>query len=220
MSDAGHPAEPAPATAVEARPEPGDAQRAVIAAAIRLPEPDRRALAGWLETLLKLRRDDSPALRKAIAAVRVDDAARALAPLLRTTGRLLYDLAWRDRTEMERLGVGVAALASTAFVGPAAGAAAVGGAVGVPLWIVLGPGGPFAEALLAELRRSLPAEGAPRAPEDRVVDADYRIVPGSDDMPPFELLDGGGEEEPEPLWRVFRRAFRDARARQRTGDGG
>ncbi len=207
---------PVPVTAERATPPATEAQLAVARAAGRLPAADRRALAEWLDALLAVRRREGSALRKALEALRVEDAARSLAPLAGATGRMVYDLAWRDRTWTERLGVGAAALLAAAA--PAAGAAAVGGAIGVPLWVVRGSGDAFAVALRDELRRSLEPEGGARPADGLVVDADYQIVPAGDDMPEFEMVPVDGERE--PLFRVFRRAYRQARARQQSGGAG
>ncbi|HEU4453911.1 MAG TPA: hypothetical protein VFR81_12670, partial [Longimicrobium sp.] len=159
---------PVPVTAERATPPATEAQLAVARAAGRLPAPDRRALAEWLDALLAVRRREGSALRKALEALRVEDAARTLAPLAGATGRMVYDLAWRDRTWTERLGVGAAALLAAAA--PAAGAAAVGGAIGVPLWVVLGTGDAFAAALRDELRRSLEPDAAARPSDGPVID--------------------------------------------------
>lgn len=47
--------------------------------------------------------------------------------------------------------MGVAAVAMTIFGGANAGIAALGGAIGVPLWVVLGGGSMFAKYLYDEL---------------------------------------------------------------------
>ena len=223
--DAPHPTPPAGGeTAPRATPAPSEAEQALVRAACRLPEADRRALAEWGDALLAIRAADGSALRKAILALRLEETGRVLAPMVRVTGRLVYDLAWRDRTWAARLGIGAAGLTAAAVGGQGAGIAALGGAVGVPLWVVLGAGGTFAGTLVDELRRSLqrgePERGA-RGLDGPVVDAEYRIVPGSDDMPLVEVLSEGDEPAPprEPLWRVFRRAYREARARQRALGG-
>ncbi|HEX2204890.1 MAG TPA: hypothetical protein VHG91_16390 [Longimicrobium sp.] len=203
-------------TKVVRRADPAEA--AVIGAALRLPEADRRALLAWAERLLELRAGRGSALRKALQALRVDDAGAVLGPVLRTTGSMVADLAWNDRTWSARLGVGAAALATAAVGGASVGAVAIGGTVAVPLWIVAGSGDAFAGQLADELRRSLerPPERRALADDDDgpVVDAEWRFA----DEHVAGALPPGRPESREPLLSVFRRAYRDARARQRDAD--
>lgn len=52
-------------------------------------------------------------------------------------------LAWDQRSTTARLGLGGAAIGADVLGGQNAGIAALGTAVGVPLWIVTGAGAPF-----------------------------------------------------------------------------
>lgn len=206
-----------PTTKVARRADPAEA--AVIGAVLRLPEGDRRALLAWAERLLEIRAGEGTALRKALQALRLDEAGTVLGPALRATAGMVAGLAWRDRSWSARLGVGAATFAAAAVGGANAGAAALGGAVAVPLWIVAGSGDAFAEALAGELRRSLrdpPAPAAKRLASDDdgpVVEAEWRFA----DVEIAGALPPGRPDSREPLWSVFRRAYRDARARQRDG---
>jgi hypothetical protein len=198
--------------AVARREDPAEA--AVIGAVLRLPEADRRALLAWANRLLELRASRGGALKKALQALRVDDAARALAPLLRATGTLAAGLAWRDRSWEARLGVGAAGLTVAAIGGVGAGAAAAGAAVGLPLWIVLGTGDGFATRLAAEVERSLVAQPTPPRPalpdDGPVVEAEWEFASGpSSATAPAR----------EPLLNVFQRAYRRARERQQAMEG-
>jgi hypothetical protein len=61
--------------------------------------------------------------------------------VLTSTGSAVKDAAWDDRSWSARLGIGGAALVATTFGSQGAGIAALGSAIGVPLWIVIGAGG-------------------------------------------------------------------------------
>ena len=187
-----------------------DAEMRIVASAVGLPEADRRALLAWSRALLRIRAGGGSPLRKAREALSLENATSVLGPVARTTGRMLADVAWNDRGWTERLGVGAMALAGAAAAGQGAAVAAVGAAVGVPLWIVLGSGDGFAAALRDALDRSLSVPPAALLSDDGpVVDAEWE----------FEEGDASGADPTrakEPLWRVFRRAYRDARSRQRT----
>jgi hypothetical protein len=189
------------------------AEQRIVASAAHLPEADRRALLEWARALLGIRGGDGSALRKAREALSLDGAAAVLGPVVRSTGRMLGDVAWNDRSWSERLGVGAVALAGAAVAGQGAAVAAVGAAVGVPLWIVLGAGDGFAVALRDELERSLAAAPPPTVitEDGPVVDADWEFAEGEG---PDRASSAGGAKE--PLWTVFRRAYRDARARQKS----
>lgn len=187
----------------------GDTEQRVVRAAVELPERERRSLLAWLESLLSIRDSGARPLRKARAALNLQDAAGALEPAARATARLLTDVAWKDRSWETRLGVGAMTLAAATAGGGAAGVAALGAAVGVPLWIVLGTGGGFAATLADELRRSLDTPPSTSSDDGPVVDAEWEFA---DPQPALESTPS--DRPKEPLWQVFRRAYRDARARQ------
>ena len=78
-------------------------------------------------------------------------------PLERNLGRSWRQHAARRRCVSQilpaRLGISAAALGLLFFSGQAAGIAAMGGAIGVPLWIVFGAGGTFAGVLIDEIKK-------------------------------------------------------------------
>ena len=116
-----------------------------------LSPQDRRKLAQWCADLLDIRGSQDGAREKAIRALRVTRTDGALLTILKTSGITAKKLAWDDRSWAFRL-LSAGVLAGLA-VGEGAGIAALGGAIGVPLWIVLGAGGAFAGTLLSEFRR-------------------------------------------------------------------
>lgn len=64
-------------------------------------------------------------------------------------------MGWDERSWMARLGLPGILIGAVVFGGEGAGIAAFGGAIGVPLWIVLGGGGAFAGRLLEEINRTV-----------------------------------------------------------------
>lgn len=203
--------------------------------------PDHRVIViEWAERLLSIRRSDAPVLEKARRAIQETVQREVVLALLSTSGSALKDLAWDDRTWSGRLGIGAATVAAVAVAGQGAGIAALGGAVGVPLWIVLGAGDSFAGMLIDELSRTLPQRGpvgeggeagtsgvdgsasgsGPRESEGQGPDAELAadLLDGLRDgsiVPLLEGEDSARETPPESLWTVFRSAYREARQRQR-----
>jgi hypothetical protein len=60
---------------------------------------------------------------------------------------------WDQRGLPERITLSAAAVAALIFSGQGAGIAALGGAIGVPLWVVFGAGGAFIGVLIEGAQR-------------------------------------------------------------------
>jgi hypothetical protein len=126
---------------------------------------DREMFLCWLQELKALRDRDLSFREKAIAVARLTHDRRGVWPLVKITASTLRKHGWTDRSWKARLSVG-AAVATLASVGSAgAGIAALGGAIGVPLWLVFGAGGILAGTLIDELLEALP----PREPRHPTV---------------------------------------------------
>ncbi|TCR75643.1 hypothetical protein EV561_1212 [Rhizobium sp. BK376] len=111
------------------------------------------ALRGWLIALLELRERDMPKLLKAKEAIAITAKSKVIWPLVSIIGKEMKRLGWDERTSSQRWGLGGAAAGIALFGGQGAGIAALGTAVGVPLWIVLGAGSMFARTVLGELAK-------------------------------------------------------------------
>ncbi len=72
----------------------------------------------------------------------------------------LKSVAWDDRGVVARAGIVSAVVAAVLFGSQGAGIAALGTAIGVPLWVVFGAGGAFIAAMYKELT------GRPHVPHD------------------------------------------------------
>lgn len=186
----------------------------------RMDTKQRLALLRWASRLLEIRASRAPALKKARLAL--DTTYRAdILPVVRVLADALKDVVWDDRSWSARLGLGAVAITATTLGGQGAGIAALGTAVGVPLWMVLGAGGSFAGMLVDELQRSLgrTTSGVAEAEPGLAVEAEWsfteELEPGERERPSAgqPSSDDSGSE---PLRLVFRRAYREARARQRA----
>ncbi len=67
------------------------------------------------------------------------------------TGKALKELGWDNRGLSGRLGIATAVATVVAFGGQGAGIAALGTAIGVPLWVVFGAGAAFLGVLYEEI---------------------------------------------------------------------
>lgn len=187
----------------------------------RLDTKQRSALLNWASRLLEIRTSRASALKKARLALDTTYRADIVLPVVRVLADALKDRVWDDRSWSARLGFGAVAITATTLGGKGAGIAALGTATGVPLWIVLGAGGSFAGMLVDELQRSLGrstsgvAEAEPGLTLEAERSSTEELEPGD-----LERLPAGqpNSDNPgsEPLRLVFRRAYREARARQRA----
>lgn len=130
---------------------------------------ERDALSSWVSHLLQVRASSAPSFEKARSALAATMDRRLIWPALRTVAKEGRRLGWNERSAGARLGLAGAAAGIVLFGSPTATIAALGTAVGVPLWVVFGSGATFARALQQELELS----GAPLSSTAyRVLDAD------------------------------------------------
>lgn len=89
-------------------------------------------------------------------ALRMTASEKVVWPIAKTIAAEVKRVVWEDRGLPARIGAGAAAIGAVVLGGQSAGIAALGTAVGVPLWIVLGAGGAFAGVLIEELTKRRP----------------------------------------------------------------
>ncbi|WP_192384062.1 hypothetical protein [Mesorhizobium silamurunense] len=109
------------------------------------------ALKAWALKLLDIRNSDLPVRQKAKNAIAATVSSKVIWPLVKIVASQTKSVGWDNRTVAQRLGLGAAAVGVAVFGGQSAGIAALGGAIGVPLWVVLGAGSMFARYLYEEL---------------------------------------------------------------------
>ena len=150
-----------------------DEQRQLAVRVLRnVDETEREELKNWAAKLLALRRSDYSSVRKAKEALLLTKRANIIVPVLRVVakelgldklkidwtdprslGQVLSWVAglWRDRSLAAKVGIGASTLAFAIFGSQGAGIAALGTAVGVPLWVVFGAGATFAAVIYEEI---------------------------------------------------------------------
>ncbi|MEH7879584.1 hypothetical protein V7799_19130 [Rhizobium laguerreae] len=112
---------------------------------------EAEALRVWATRILEIRAENISAIQKAKKAVRHTVSSKVILPAVKIIARQTKKHGWHNRSSTQRLGMGVAAVGVAIFGGANAGIAALGGAIGVPLWMVLGGGAMFAKYLVDEL---------------------------------------------------------------------
>jgi hypothetical protein len=105
----------------------------------------------WAAKLLEIRGESISALMKAKKALSLTAKSKVVLPALKIIAKQSKKYGWDNRSAAQRIGMGAAAVGVTVFGGANAGIAALGGAVGVPLWMVLGGGAMFAKYLIDEI---------------------------------------------------------------------
>ncbi|WP_312404073.1 hypothetical protein [Rhizobium sp.] len=109
------------------------------------------ALRLWIRGLLRIRENNLSAYAKTKQAIALTASSRVILPVLKIIARQSKSHGWDKRSPAQRIGMGAAAAGVALFGGANAGVAALGTAIGVPLWIVLGGGAMFAKYLYDEL---------------------------------------------------------------------
>lgn len=144
-----------------------------------LTDPQRERFVAWGRELLAIRDADGPAKWKAVQAVQATRRAKVIVPTLNAIVANGKDVLWDDRSWSARLALGAAAGVVVTSGGQGAGIAALGTAIGVPLWVVFGAGGAFVGMLVDELQDSLQGQSSkttapPAAPPPTLHDEDAR----------------------------------------------
>ena len=118
---------------------------------------EKEALRIWIERLLALKATNLPAAQKAKQAISLTANSKVVLPTVKIIARETKRLAWDERGLKGRLGLGGAAVGVALFGGQGAGIAALGTAIGVPLWVVFGAGAAFAGVLYEEITGKRPS---------------------------------------------------------------
>ncbi|RFB99330.1 hypothetical protein B5K11_02530 [Rhizobium leguminosarum bv. trifolii] len=151
--------------------EDNDSQKQLaisIAGSVTRTEAD--ALRDWARLLIGLKDEKMSITAKARKAISLTASSNVILPAIRIISAQLKKHGWDNRTSTQRIGIAAAAGAVALFPGANAGIAALGGAVGVPLWMVFGGGSMFLKVLYDELTK-LPEEQSPEV-SYKVIDAE------------------------------------------------
>ena len=132
---------------------------------------EREALLHWMIQLLQIRDSKISSIQKAKHAVLLTKRSEVTWPVVKMLAVELKRVGWDERTKKGRAGLLTAGGALALFGTQGAGIAALGTAIGVPLWIVLGAGAYFATGFIQELIERMPKESRPQ-----FKDGKYEIV--------------------------------------------
>ena len=145
------------------QPDPHRSLAARLAA--RATPAQREALVRWLNRLAEIRSSAESAANKGRLAVQETMRAEVILPLVKDLGAEVKRLGWDERGTKSRFGIVGAGLALAAFGTQGVGIAALGTAIGVPLWLVVGSGAYFIPVLLEELQQHMRGDDAPPSDE-------------------------------------------------------
>ena len=132
---------------------------------------EREALLLWMVGLLQIRESSSSNVQKAKQALQFTSRSKVVWPAVKILGQEVKRLGWDERGIKSRFGIVGAGIGLALFGGQGAGIAALGTAIGVPLWVVLGAGAYFAPVLIEELTKLVPKSRQPK-----VIDGKFEII--------------------------------------------
>lgn len=145
--------------------------RFAVAVVEKVPPEHRPALMAWAQELLAIKDSPGSPWQKAKAAMEATREARLIWPTLKAIAARIKSIGWDTRSGPARAFMITAAVSASVFGGKAAGIAALGTAIGVPLWVVFGAGAGFATAVVREIKRK---GASPDGASYTVIDAERR----------------------------------------------
>jgi len=161
---------PSPPSPVEITPAEIKGRQIALTVIEQASPLEREIMFNWATQLIGIRDSNLTSTEKAKAAISATIESKAIYPFIKTIGREIKRLGWDERSLPARIGLSAAAFAAVLLSGKGAGIAALGGAIGVPLWVVFGAGGAFAGVIIEEVERQRGRE--PPRSEPRVIDGE------------------------------------------------
>jgi hypothetical protein len=125
-------------------------------------EVEREALLFWMVRLIQIRESSLSGVHKAKQALQLTSKSKVVWPVVKILSQEVKRLGWDERGTKSRFGMVGAGLGLAIFGSQGAGIAALGTAIGVPLWVVLGAGAYFAPVLIDELMKLVPEARQPK----------------------------------------------------------
>lgn len=116
-------------------------------------DEQQQILLDWAYGLLALRNSDLSMKEKMKRSIIMTQKKDLIFPILKMHLKKIKATLWDDRTTKSKLAIAGMTTGLTFFSGQSAGFAALGGAIGVPLWIVFGAGGTFAGYIIEEIKK-------------------------------------------------------------------
>ncbi len=146
-------------------------QKIVTLIAESISDVEREPIKLWLQGILEIHNSDVSKTMKAKNALNITIRNKILWPVIKLISRKVKLHTWDNRSKAMRRSYGVAALAIALLGNQAAGIAALGGAIGIPLWMVFGGGALFAQMLYIELSKGKSQATLPKT-KYTVIDAE------------------------------------------------
>lgn len=148
--------------------EDSDSQKQLAIAIVgSITRTEADALRDWARLLIDLKDEKMSAAAKARKAISLTASSKVILPAMKIISAQTKKHGWDNRTSTQRLGIAAAVGAFALFPGANAGIAALGGAVGVPLWMVFGGGSMFLKVLYDELAKR---------PDEEDAGASYQVI--------------------------------------------
>jgi hypothetical protein len=119
--------------------------------ASRIDFVEKQTLARWIEDLIEIKSCGLPALERARRAISLSASSTLMIATVKMVGREIKRHGWDNRSRSARFGLSGAAVGLAVFGGQGAGIAALGTAIGVPLWVIFGAGAAFMGVLYEEI---------------------------------------------------------------------
>lgn len=128
---------------------------------------ERTTLISWLENLLALRAENSLSAReKTKRAILLTKNKKIIFPMIKMIAKQMKTHLWDHRNSGSRFALIGTGIGLSFFSGQSAGIAALGTAIGVPLWVVFGAGASFAGLLI----------NAAKNKNNEIPDAEYEVI--------------------------------------------
>lgn len=131
------------------------AQPALVQSLLRATPAEQHLLLSWSRGLGVIRHSDKSAREKAVAVVGLTREKRATWPIVKLIARALKQVLWDARSWKLRLGVGAIVVTFIAVGNGGAGIVALGGGIGLPLWVLMGLGGVVAGVLVDAIKKKV-----------------------------------------------------------------
>lgn len=152
-------------------------QRAVaVRVASTASATEREALLLWMVQLIQIRESSLSNIQKAKQALQLTSRSKVVWPIVKVIAQEVKRLGWDERGTKSRYGIVGAGVGLAIFGSQGAGIAALGTAIGVPLWVVLGTGAYFAPVLIEELKKLVPKTRQPTVRDGKfeIIDVEIR----------------------------------------------
>lgn len=150
-------------------------QSVAVQVASTASEQEREALLLWMLQLLQVQESSLSNVQKATRALKLTFASKVVWPVVKILAQEVKRIGWDERGTKSRFGIAGAGAGLALFGTQGAGIAALGTAIGIPLWVVLGAGAYFAPVLIEELKKHVPKSRQPKFRDGKFEIVDIEI---------------------------------------------